>query len=407
VVTGFANFLRRQDHHVRSFFRMRILMATNYQPPHMGGIEYAAGSLKRCWEEDGHLVTWITTDIPRSGHPATPDNIRIPALNFFESLFQINSPVISPLSWKEIEKEVLEHDVINVHSLAPGLTSAVLHAALKNKRPTVATQHVGVIPLKLPLLNFVQRKVICRKAAHLVREGALLTFVGKAVRDWFVEEAKLPEDQIFMTPAGIDQQDFYFVTDQERYKFRHKWKIDQNKLNVLFVGRFYEKKGLPLLQVVAQRCPSAHFTFVGGGPINPARWKLPNVQVIPRVSTDELRELYGSHDAFIMPSVGEGWPAVVPQAMACGLPCLISEETFEGYGQDAQAFLICPRDADAIERVLAELTAGKIPALKLRKDLSDYAASAWDWKRTAHVYLDLFNRVIKSAPPKIQTAPPA
>jgi glycosyltransferase involved in cell wall biosynthesis len=386
---------------------MRILMATNYQPPHMGGIEYAAGSLKRCWENAGHMVTWITTDIPRGGQPATPDNIRIPALNFFESLLQINSPVVSPLSWKEIEREVLEHDVINVHSLAPGLTSAVLRAALKNKRPTVATQHVGVIPLKFSPLNFVQEKVICGAARRLIREGGLLTFVGKAVRDWFVDQAKLPEDHVFMTPAGIDQHDFHFVTEQERHKFRYKWKIDQNRLNVLFVGRFYEKKGLPLLQVVAQRCPSAHFTFVGSGPINPARWNLPNVEVIPRVSTEELRELYGSHDVFIMPSVGEGWPAVVPQAMACGLACLISEETFEGYGQDPQTFLICERDADFIARMLAELAAGHIPALNLRKDLSDYAASAWDWKRTANVYLDLFNRVIKSAAAPTEDSPPA
>ena len=384
---------------------MRILMATNYQPPHMGGIEYAAGSLKRCWEESGNLVTWITTDIPRGGAPETLDNIRIPALNVFESLFQINSPVISPLSYKEIEREVMDHDVINVHSLAPGLTSAVLRAALKFKRPTVVTQHVGVIPLKIPLLNIVQEKFISRSASHLVHEGALLTFVGKAVRDWFVEHAALPEDRVFMTPAGIDQHDFFFVSDQERYQYRSKWNIEGNKLNVLFVGRFYEKKGLPLLQAVAQRCPSAHFTFVGSGPINPTRWNLPNVQVIPHVSTIELRELYGSHDVFIMPSVGEGWPAVVPQAMACGLACLISEETFEGYGQDPQTFLICERDADVIARMLAELVAGRIPAQKLRKEISDYAMNVWDWKRTANTYLDLFNRVIKAAP-KAEIPPP-
>jgi glycosyltransferase involved in cell wall biosynthesis len=383
---------------------MRILMATNYQPPHMGGIEYAAGSLKRCWEESGHLVTWMTTDIPRGGAPETPDNIRVPALNIFEALFQINSPVISPLWYKEIEREVMDHDVINVHSLAPGLTSAVLRAALKFKRPTVVTQHVGVIPLRIPLLNIVQEKVISRSASHLVREGALLTFVGKAVRDWFVERAALPENRVFMTPAGIDQHDFHFVSDQERYQYRSKWNIEGNKLNVLFVGRFYEKKGLPLLRVVAQRCPSAHFTFVGSGPINPARWDLPNVQVIPHVSTAELRELYGSHDVFIMPSVGEGWPAVVPQAMACGLACLISEETFEGYGQDPQTFLICERDADVIARMLAELVAGKIPAQKLRKEISDYAMNVWDWKRTANTYVDLFNRVITAAP-KIQMPP--
>ena len=383
---------------------MRILMATNYQPPHRGGIEYAAGSLKRCWEESGHLVTWITTDIPRGGTPQTPDNIRIPALNVFEFLFQINSPVISPLSHREIEREVMDHDVVNVHSLAPGLTSAVLGAALKFKRPTVATQHVGVIPLRLPLLNLIQRNVICGTAKHLIREGALLTFVGKAVRDWFVERAHLPEDRIFMTPAGIDHRDYYFVTDQDRYAFRRKWDIDQNRLNVLFVGRFYEKKGLPLLQIVAQRCPSAHFTFVGSGPIHPEKWNLPNVRIIPHVSTEELREIYGAHDVFIMPSVGEGWPAVVPQAMACGLSCLISEETFEGYGQDPQTFMICERDVDIIARTLAKLVAGRIPAQKLRKEISDYAMNRWDWKRTANTYLDLFNRVIKASP-KVQMSP--
>lgn len=377
---------------------MRILLATNYQPPHKGGIEYAAGSLKRCWEKAGHAVTWITSDLPPGGAPRRTDNIRIPALNFFETWFQINSPIISPYYRKEIEREVKKHDVINLHSLAPGLTSAVLRAALNHKRPTVATQHVGVIPLRLSMLNLIQEKVICGTAKRLIRQGALLTFVGQAVRDWFVRKARLPEDRIFMTPAGFDHQDYYYVTDLERYAFRQKWGLDRNRLNALFVGRFYEKKGLPLLQSVVQRCPSARFTFVGDGPIHPNQWNLSNVRVISHVSTAELRELYGSHDLFIMPSIGEGWPAVVPQAMACGLVCLISEETFAGYGRDAQTFLICPRDVDAITQVLAGLIADQMTTWKQRKELSDYAMNAWDWKRTANRYVDLFNRVIKAGP---------
>lgn len=384
---------------------MRILLVTNYQPPHMGGIEFAAGSLKRCWEEDGHIVTWLTTDVPRDGAPVSQGNLRLPAWNLFETLFQVNSPAVPPWHWGAVAEEVRRHDVVNVHSLAPGLSSLALRAAVKAHRPTVVTQHVGVIPFPWKPFGDLQERVICASARWAVLEhGVPLTFVGRAVRDWFVERAGLPADRVFMTPAGIDQHDFYFVTDEERAAFRRKWDLERNRLNVLFVGRFYQKKGLPLLHDVAARAPSAHFTFVGSGPLHPSRWGLPNVRVIPFASTAELRELYGSHDLFIMPSVGEGWPAVVPQAMACGLACLISEETFEGFGRDAEAFVIRPRTPEAIIRTLADIVAGRIPALNLRQSISDYARQTWDWKKTARIYIDLFEKTasLSTRPPRVE-----
>ncbi|NIP93828.1 MAG: glycosyltransferase family 4 protein, partial [Akkermansiaceae bacterium] len=71
---------------------MRILLATNYQPPHTGGIQYAAESLKRCWRDEGHEVTWLSTDIPPGGRDSTEDNIRLPATNFLER-WQCYTPV--------------------------------------------------------------------------------------------------------------------------------------------------------------------------------------------------------------------------------------------------------------------------------------------------------------------------
>jgi len=372
---------------------MKILLVTNYQPPHMGGIEFAAISLKRCWQDAGHEVTWLTTDLPRGGRPSTADNVRIPAANFFESLWQINSPVVSPLAYPRIARLVREHDAISIHSLAPGLSTVALFAALRAKKPTIATQHVGVIPMKAAVLSLVQDRFLCTAARWCTRRGALLTFVGQAVRDWFLQHANVPEDKVFMTPAGIDRSDYHFVDDAERAGFRAKWQTEHHSFNVLFVGRFYEKKGLPLLQEVARRCPDIHFTLVGTGPLDPAAWGLPNIRLVGFVETSELRELYGSHDLFIMPSVGEGWPAVVPQAMACGLPCLISEETFQGFNRDPDRFLVCTRNADVIAGMLRDAAAGKIPLVAARRELSDYATTTWDWRRTADIYLDLFRRL--------------
>ena len=115
-------------------------------------------------------------------------------------------------------------------------------------------------------------------------------------------------------------------------------------------------------------------------------WEMPRADAL-------RRELYGAHDLFIMPSFGEGWPAVVPQAMACGLGCLISEECFEGFKRDADRFLVRPRNADVLVQTLQQAERRELPLLKDRKALSDYSTSTWDWQRTSRIYIDLFRKL--------------
>jgi glycosyltransferase involved in cell wall biosynthesis len=273
-----------------------------------------------------------------------------------------------------------------------------LRCAIGRRRPTVVTQHVGVIKLRSRVLNALQERMLIRKAEWAMRGGALLTFVGKAVRDWFLSKAIIPEDRVFMTPAGIDAADYHLVTTEERWGFRTKWGLNGGDFGVLCVGRFYEKKGLPLIREAARILSDVKFTLVGKGPLQVSGWGLPNVRIIDFVSNAELRELYGAHDLFIMPSHGEGWPAVVPQAMACGLPCLISEETFQGYDRDAQMFLTCERSPESLGRNIRNARTRMRAPLDDRGTVSRYALEHWDWRRTAAVYLDLFGRAMCGTP---------
>jgi len=373
---------------------MRILLVSNYQPPHMGGIEFAAESLRKSWTRAGHQVTWLTTDIPRRARPSTPDNIRLPAVNLPERLWQINCPIILPPYRGTIRRLVENHDVVNTHSLAPGLASAAMRIAVRSGCPCVTTQHVGIIPLKSPRLTRLQEKVILNTARWCAVNSVPITFVGEAVRTWFARRAELPEEMLHMTPAGVDSSQFYFVTPEERAELRPKWHVSEKIFSVLFVGRFYEKKGLPLLHAVARSCPWIAFTFRGSGPLDPRLWNLPNVRVIDYLSPSELRGLYGVHDLLVMPSIGEGWPAVVPQAMACGVPCLISEETFAGYGRDPDRFLITTRNADVIAGHLNAAADGKLPLISKRREISEYALKTWNWDRTAAIYLELFEKAL-------------
>lgn len=372
---------------------MRILLVTNYQPPHPGGIEYAAVSLARAWRRRGHQVTWLTTDIPRGAGQTTSENVRVRALNFWENLFEINSPIVLPTEYGRIRALIHDHDVINIHSLAPGLSTLSLRLAMRARKPLVVTQHVGIIRLRIRALNWLQRMVYVALAQRVVNYGAPLTFVGEAVRQWFIDNARLPSEKLVMTPAGIDADQFYFVSEPERQRFREKWQLRDERLNVLFVGRFYEKKGVPLIREIAGQMPDTQFTLLGSGPVDAEKWNFPNVKVIRYVSTPELRELYGAHDVFIMPSFGEGWPAVVPQAMACGLPCMISEECFSGFNRSREFFLVLPRNAGVWVDQLRTYAKEKLPLrTDWRKAISDFALSTWDWQRTAELYLELFKK---------------
>ncbi|NCC53755.1 MAG: glycosyltransferase, partial [Spartobacteria bacterium] len=330
--------------------------------------------------------------IPRLPDRHTPDNVRIRAANFFENRWQINSPIVCPTMWPRIRRLIREHDMVNIHSLAPGLALLTLYLTPKSK-PLVATQHVGVIPLQPAFLDALQKFLLCDGARRTLKRGAQLTFVGEAVRQWFVEHANLPEAYIHMTPAGINHDDYYFVDENERTALQLKWEINTQRLNVLFVGRFYEKKGLPIIQQLAEGHPGISFTLVGSGPIDVEAWRLPNVRTVGYVTTEELRELYGTHDLFIMPSFGEGWPAVIPQAMACGLPCLISEECFQGYNRDAEQFLVCHRDVGIIDEMLRQARNGEVPLLRQRQAVADYSRAHWDWMKTARIYLGLFDQM--------------
>lgn len=371
---------------------MKILLSTNYQPPRpeSGGIEYAALELRACWEAEGHEVTWITSDIPPTKVHPQPRSIRVPAGNTFQRQWGIDVPLFSPFWLPRIARAVREHDVVNTHSLTPGLTMTVLYFALKYRKPVVVTQHVPVIRLHVAALNALQKHVLCWGARWCTRCGAILTFVSPAVRDWFVEHAKPAANRIRITPVGINQSDFRFVGDEEKAALKRKWGLPEGKLHAIFVGRYEEKKGIQLLHEIAAAVPEVHFILRGQGSIDVNAWSLPNVQEIRYASQAELRELYGASDLLVLPSFGEGWPAVVPQAMACGTACMISPEAFQGYNRDPELFLVRPRTLEAWSTTLREAAAGRIPLLRERQRLSDYSRQTWDWKKTADQYLQLF-----------------
>lgn len=110
----------------------------------------------------------------------------------------------------------------------------------------------------------------------------------------------------------------------ERY-FYPLFSLKQPPFSVLYVGSFQEMKRPQLILNFARRFPNILFKLIGTGPLldhcrQLATDKIPNVEFLGQLPQVTIGDEMRAADIFLFPSISEGHPQVIGQALACGLP---------------------------------------------------------------------------------------
>jgi glycosyltransferase involved in cell wall biosynthesis len=148
---------------------------------------------------------------------------------------------------------------------------------------------------------------------------------------------EFPENKIREIPNGVNTERFCPVSYQDKIALRKKHELPEDRIIFLYAGVIDERKNVKWLidewRKVAEN-NSGLLLIVG--PVSREDKNrqfyngLKDNEKILRNAlrfmeyTDNIEELYKTADAFILPSVNEGMPNVVLEAMASGLPCLVS-----------------------------------------------------------------------------------
>ncbi len=182
-----------------------------------------------------------------------------------------------------------------------------------------------------------------------------------------------------------------------------------DSIRLLFVGRLVPYKGADMLvEAIGKLAPDvrarAVLTIVGDGSERgalEARVAELGLQAAVRftgwIPQEKTLEYYRSSDIFCFPSVREFGGAVVLEAMACGLPCIVVNNGGIGeYVTDETGFRIDPVSPDFVTQALAEKIALLAGDRELRARLARNAISrardfVWETKaeRMAAVYEEL------------------
>jgi glycosyltransferase involved in cell wall biosynthesis len=267
----------------------------------------------------------------------------------------------------------------------------------------VLTEHVGHVPYESALLDRVESAAIRTLGRLSVRAAETVVVLNRKVG---VEiEALGPRGPVVTIPNGIDTTLFRPPLNGEREALRRELGWDDQP-RVLFVGRLVAKKGLDTALAATVAAEGSYRLVVAGpGPLQPQGAR--NVDVLGPIPSERVAELYRAADALLLPSRGEGFPVAVQEAMASGLPVVMSNDpSYRHYlnGAGAGVRLVPPVPA-VIAQTLRSLVSDRDAWTAASEAVTRHAATAFAWDEAADRHERLYEELLAARRPASRVTP--
>src|SRR5918992_1592575 len=328
---------------------LKIGIVSPYGYPHPGGVNEHVRFTYEAMSRMGHDAWIITSKYGRERESEGPI-IRL-GTGFAAPANGSVGRVTLGLRFKHQAREVLDahrFDILHFHEpFVPFLSPTMLDAS---DTVNVATFHAfgGFSPS-----YWIGSKFAGRLADKLDGRIAVLGAARHFISRYFPGEYRI-------IPNGVDLEHFQTAEPYEELR--------DGTLNILFVGRLEERKGLiHLLKAyhrLRKRRVDARLLVVGDGPKRREDKRLvgprgiPDVEFLGRVSDDEKVRYFASADIYCAPNTGqESFGIVLLEAMAAGTPIVASD--IHGFKRvverNAQGILVEPRNPRALAAALYTL----------------------------------------------------
>jgi glycosyltransferase involved in cell wall biosynthesis len=354
----------------------------------------------------GHRVDIFTTDQDGGGRLDVPTDVPIVrrgvTIRYFRSGIRRLWPLSLPLC-RALSRDIPRFDLVHIHSLYLSHGAIAGHYCRKFGVPYIVRPHGTLDP-------FLREQHRLRKAIYEALIERRNMEHSAAIHFTAEEERRLAlryigKSRSFVVPLGIYPEEY--KTLPPRGTFRRQFPDVGARRIVLHLGRIHFKKGLDVLvdafSLLAATRDDVQLVLAGpddDGYGNQIRRRIESHGLSARVTFTGM--LHGEiklaaladADVFALPSYTENFGISVVEAMACGLPIVISKNVnIWREIKSAEAGLVTECEAGACAAALRTLLANETLANKTGANGRHLVAAQFEWPSLARqleaVYQDL------------------
>jgi len=310
---------------------IRVLLVSDSYPPVLGGSEVEAQRVSAALIARGHQVRVLC-----AGGPPMP-----PVTDWVD-------PEGVPVKILTRHSRGRRKDILFSLRVARHILSA------RNDYDVIYFLMQGLqIATGLPLARLLRKPTVMKIAGSGVIPAMRLSRAGRVELNWLqqwkiplmilndgmIEEAEkdgFSRDQLVWMPNPVDVNVFRPPLDGEALAWRRSHGLPPDAPLAVYVGRLSREKGVPPLlrgfAVAARRSPKAMLLLVGDGALRPELEEMAKefdlgpdrIRFVGRVPIDEVPFWLRASDVYALTSPSEGFSCALLEAMAVGLPSVVS-----------------------------------------------------------------------------------
>lgn len=365
-----------------------LRVASDVYPEVMGGISIHVHTLSRDQAALGHNVTVLTSDHGDRALPRTETRDGYTIIRHRESANPLDNSVIPGLIRSLLNRRG-EFDVIHAHSHLFFSTNMTALLTRYENTPLAVTNH-GLISQTAPA--WLQKIFIPTIGRFTLNSADRVFCYTETDRERLLNRGVVSDIKVI--PNGIDC-DLFSPNENVEDSFQ-----------LLFVGRLKKGKGVRyLIDAVAElqtEYPELDLKIVGEGPLRESletrareREVESMITFAGQVPNSELPNLHNASTALVLPSLAEGLPRTVLEAMACETPVVTTSlPQLLPIVEDA-GYTFPSKDVEALTNRLRELLENPKKRQRMGRSGRKRVVDEYSWSETVRQTTESFREMCR------------